>query len=95
MFLAGRGLDDVDEAGRPLVDDNLLLLLNASDTELSFTLPRLRSGARPWQLLVDTSNPKADERLENEAATTLVARSLKFFSRPLARGASAAAPSTG
>ena len=33
MFLAGRGIDDVDDDGRPLVDDNLLLLFNTADVD--------------------------------------------------------------
>jgi isoamylase len=56
MFLAGRGIDDVDDDGRPLVDDNLLMLLNASDAEVDFTLPAIHSVREPWQILVDTKD---------------------------------------
>ena len=79
MFLAGRGIDDVDEAGRPLVDDNLLVLINASESDVSFTLPELETVREPWQLLVDTADDDAEEAVNPRQATVLVARSLKLF----------------
>jgi isoamylase len=82
MFLAGRGIDEVDEAGRPLVDDNLLLMLNASEQEITFTIPKLQAVREPWQLLVDTNDDHAEERNLPGGTTTLVARSLKFFRAP-------------
>jgi glycogen operon protein len=63
MFLAGRGIDDVDDDGRPLVDDNLLMLLNASDDELEFALPQLDSIREPWQVLVDTRDDSVRGKL--------------------------------
>jgi (1->4)-alpha-D-glucan 1-alpha-D-glucosylmutase len=82
MFLAGRGIDEVDDAGRPVVDDNLLLLLNASDTELGFVLPNLEAVREPWELLVDTRDDRSRERRSPGQTTTLVARSLKLFRSP-------------
>jgi glycogen operon protein len=82
MFLAGRGIDEVDEMGRPVVDDNLLLLLNAGDTELDFALPRLEAVHEPWELLVDTGRDRAREKRDPGEETTLVARSLKLFRSP-------------
>jgi isoamylase len=82
MFLAGRGIDEVDEAGRPLVDDNLLLLINASELDIPFEIPKLQAVREPWQLLIDTNDDHAEERVMPGASTTLVARSLKFFRAP-------------
>ncbi len=82
MFLAGRGIDDVDEAGRALVDDNLCLLLNASDHEIAFTIPALEAVREPFQLLVDTADALAEERRMPGEVSTLAARSLKFFRAP-------------
>ncbi len=56
MFLAGRGIDDVDDDGRPLVDDNLLFLINGSDAEVDFSPPKLDSVQQPWRVLVDTAD---------------------------------------
>ncbi|MFT3768914.1 MAG: malto-oligosyltrehalose synthase [Minicystis sp.] len=82
MFLAGRGIDEVDEQGRPIVDDNLLLLLNASNQDLTFTIPRLDAVKEGWQILVDTSDDQAEERVDPGQTTVLVARSLKLFRAP-------------
>ena len=39
VFLHGGGLTERDERGRPVQDDDLLLLLNAHHDEVPFTLP--------------------------------------------------------
>ena len=79
MFLAGRGVDDVDEAGRPLVDDNLLVLFNAGFETARFVVPELESSTEPWQLLVSTADDHAEETVLSGEVTELVARSLKLF----------------
>jgi isoamylase len=79
MVLAGRGIDDTDEFGRPLVDDNLLLVLNARGEDIEFALPNLDAVREPWQLLMDTANDYAEERAAPGGTTRLVARSAKLF----------------
>jgi isoamylase len=80
MFLAGRGIDDLDEQGRPLVDDNLLLLVNASHVDLTFAMPTLEAVKDDWQLLIDTSDDRSEERVPPSGGTTgLPGRSLKLF----------------
>jgi isoamylase len=49
----GDATDDTDERGRPIRDDTMLLLTNASDEEVRFTLPRIAHEGR-WAELVDT-----------------------------------------
>ena len=39
VFLSGRGLAERDEHGRPVEDDDLLLLLNAHHERIEFKLP--------------------------------------------------------
>ncbi|HEX8118219.1 MAG TPA: hypothetical protein VF521_13170, partial [Pyrinomonadaceae bacterium] len=51
--LAGDAIDEVDERGRRLTDDTLLLLLNAHHRGVSFTLPAHRAGDS-WEQLLDT-----------------------------------------
>ncbi|MDB4976661.1 MAG: hypothetical protein JWN48_5002 [Myxococcaceae bacterium] len=82
MFLAGRGIDEVDEQGRPLVDDNLLLLLNASEQDVPFVIPTISAVHEPWQLLIDTADDSAEERRMPGEVSKLVARSLKLFRAP-------------
>jgi (1->4)-alpha-D-glucan 1-alpha-D-glucosylmutase len=72
----------VDEGGRPVVDDNLLLLLNAGDADLVFSLPGLETVREPWELLVDTGDDRARERRNSGETTRLLGRSLKLFRSP-------------
>ena len=57
IFLSGNGIDDVDDEGNQLEDDHLLLLLNASELDLEFTLPNF-GGLLPWELELDTSEDR-------------------------------------
>jgi glycogen operon protein len=63
LFLAGEGLDEVDERGRPVQDENFLLLLNAHHERIDFVLPAFREGAR-WWLELDTSREEGFARGE-------------------------------
>ena len=80
MFLAGRGIDDVDDDGRPLVDDNLLLVINAADADVKVTLPQLGTVREPWEVLVDTSDDGKRGRLPIELTSLpTVARSTQLL----------------
>jgi glycogen debranching enzyme GlgX/malto-oligosyltrehalose synthase len=83
LFLPGSGLDPVDEEGRPQSDDDLLLILNASQDGLSFVLPAFveRGKALAWDLLLDTANDEGVEQIEPGDVTSVEAHSLKMFSR--------------
>jgi len=54
VALTGDALDDVDERGQPVRDNNFLLLLNAHHEEIAFVLPAPHS-ALDWSLEFDTS----------------------------------------
>jgi glycogen operon protein len=82
MFLAGRGIDDVDEQGRPLVDDNLLLLVNASEFDLPFTIPTLKAVREPWRVLVDTADDRSEAVFEPGQTVQLPSRSLQLLLAP-------------
>ena len=53
LRLAGDALDEVDAHGNPLVDDTLLLLLNAYWEPMSFVLPAHKPGLT-WETQLDT-----------------------------------------
>jgi isoamylase len=66
-LISGRGLGERDERGQPVVDTDLLLLLNSNPGDVAFPLPPGR-----WEILLDTA-------LENppiEATYPLRGRSL-------------------
>jgi len=80
LLLNGQTLQVTDEDGKWVIDDSFLLLVNAADQGVEFTLPESPSG-RPWTQLVDT------EHFENAFAqiilggkTILGGRSLKLLS---------------
>jgi isoamylase len=54
VFLNGNGIASPDPRGQPIVDDSFLVLFNASDVGLDFTLPSASFGAA-WRVVVDTA----------------------------------------
>jgi len=82
LFLAGGAIQEHDERGRPVHDDNLLLLLNAHHEKIAFTVPAQPAFAR-WQVLIDTSDPSGmpkDSRNYHSGETyPLQARSLALL----------------
>lgn len=84
VFLGGADLPERDRRGERIVDDSFLLLLNASDGSLPFTLPAAAYGER-WTTLVDTeavgAPPVATHRAGSQVvlsafATVLLVRAL-------------------
>ena len=53
MFLSGSAVDEMDERGQLLTDENFLLLMNAHHEEVPFTLPSAASGML-WVSVLDT-----------------------------------------
>jgi isoamylase len=51
--LSGEALDELDAHGRPVEDDTFLLLLNAAEDGLVFSLPP-HGTRQPWQRVLDT-----------------------------------------
>jgi len=54
MCLAGKALEEQDERGRPVVDDDLLILINAHHEAIPFSLPSL-DGSNGWRAVLDTN----------------------------------------
>ena len=80
VFLAGEGIDEPDSEGNPIRDDDFLLLVNAHSEPIDFSLP-FPTDERKWQLLIDTSNDRAEEQRCGGEKTTLAAISLKLLLR--------------
>ncbi|NIP73135.1 MAG: glycogen debranching protein GlgX [Gammaproteobacteria bacterium] len=57
LFFARGVIDERDERGRLMRDDNLVLLLNAGAEDVSFRLPDFLPRG-PWRVLVDTCDPQ-------------------------------------
>ena len=61
LRLAGDAIAEVDAKGNPILDDTLLILLNAHHETVPFTLPAHRRGVK-WELLLDTRAPAGRRR---------------------------------
>jgi glycogen operon protein len=67
MFLSGQGLDETDERGRKLGDENFLVLLNAHHGDIEFTLPALHASSQ-WSAWMDTSRESGLRSVETHEA---------------------------
>jgi glycogen operon protein len=61
LRLAGDAIEERDEKGRPILDDTLLVLLNAHHEQLPFTLPAHKRSVR-WEMILDTAAKKQGMR---------------------------------
>jgi isoamylase len=84
VFLNGRAISEPDRRGGRIQDDSFLLLFNASEQDLVFTIPPRRYGQR-WAKTLDTALPAAD--FEHDTAIkpgdviTVINHSLQVLSR--------------
>ena len=84
-YLAGPGVSDVGRLGRSTNDDDFLILFNAHDDDLEFTIPGIPGAA--WQPLLDTFNDDGMAQASTFDAGDvypLHARSLALLTRPAA-----------
>jgi isoamylase len=83
VFLSGHGIDETDEFGEPLVDDDFALLLNGSAVDTLFALPPSSEGVLDWHPLIDTVTEGPPSSRATSGARVLVpARSLRLYRSP-------------
>jgi glycogen operon protein len=86
MYLSGAAIDDVGRHGRPIEDDDFLVLFNAGENEVAFTMPSIEG--EPWSSLVDTAEPEGalpPRRHAAGEAYALQGRSLAVLIRPMTK----------
>jgi isoamylase len=80
LLLNGRTLQVSDEDGNAIIDDSFLLVVNAADQGVEFTLPPSPSG-KPWQQIVDTENLEEPFKVTAINGSVIVGgRALKLLS---------------
>ena len=85
VYLSGEGLTETDRRGRPLVDDNFLVLFNAHHEPIPFTLPAIGHGG--WHAVLDTDTDAgfvASTTREPGSAYPLQGRSVAVLQQPIA-----------
>ncbi len=79
VLMVGDAIDEVDERGRQVTGDTLLLLLNAHFEEVSFTLPKVDEG-KTWLRVIDTVDARVPEkRLGGGSKYPIQGRTLVLF----------------
>lgn len=79
--LAGDALDEVDKQGNRIVDDTMLILLNAHYEPIPFVLPASQSDVQ-WELVLDTrevTGRREHPRVKTGEPYELEARSVALF----------------
>jgi glycogen operon protein len=74
MLIPGRATDEVDERGRPVFGDTVLLLLNGGSRSRPFTMPKMDTGQ--WEEVVNTARHDIGSRPVRKQAITLTAHSV-------------------
>jgi isoamylase len=86
--LAGGGIDEVDDEGRPVVGETLLCLLNAHAGAVDFLLPAFEPGLT-WHCLIDTfDDSRQDQACPAGVPFRLGDRSVALFLAEPAQGLS-------
>jgi isoamylase len=82
LVLGGDAIPMVDERGERLVDDGLLVLMNAHHEPISFTLPAEAEGG-PWLLEVDTADPAKPASAKCSGDYQVAGRAIAVLRQPL------------
>jgi glycogen operon protein len=83
VFLAGDGISEPGPRGERVLDDDLLVLLNAGGEPVEFTLPGA-AASPPWSLQLDTGTPRGEAAGAAPSPTLSVgAGRLLFLTRPV------------
>jgi isoamylase len=78
VLMVGNALDEVDERGRQVTGDTLLILLNAHSEAAPFALP-LVAGGKSWVRVIDTVGPVDERRFAGGTTYPLQGRALALF----------------
>ncbi|HEV7655258.1 MAG TPA: glycogen debranching protein GlgX [Mycobacteriales bacterium] len=82
VFLNGDGISDRNQRGERVTDDSFIMIFNAHDGSIDFTLPPSEYGSK-WELVLDTATPQLAEPAPAAAQSVLTveARSLAVLRR--------------
>ena len=90
LYLDGTAAPGLDQRGRPLLDDDLLILANACWEPVAFSLPDVGHPA-DWQIELDTYHPRRTTPVAAGDPVTVGPRSLTVL-RPTLTNPSTPAP---
>jgi glycogen operon protein len=82
MMLIGDAIDELDERGNPVVDDTMLLVLNAAQFDVEFALAEVAGKRGEWEMILDTIFPggtRSCPPLKPGGIHRMAARSVALF----------------
>jgi glycogen operon protein len=80
LFLNGEAITDRDRRGQRVTDDSFLLLFNAHDEPIEWTLPS--QWGELWEAVLDSSDPdRAGDAVESAATLPVAERSVVVLRR--------------
>ena len=80
LYLHGDATNEDDDRGRPIIDDDFVLLLNSGHEPIGFPVPRLESG-EAWQVVLDTARVDGGALYQPAERFPLQSRSLALLTR--------------
>ena len=80
LYLQGDATNEDDDRGRPIVDDDFILLLNSHHEPISFLLP-LPADRDAWRVVFDTAGANTDAFFQGADWFPLGARSMALLTR--------------
>ncbi|HEY2638381.1 MAG TPA: glycogen debranching protein GlgX [Streptosporangiaceae bacterium] len=84
VFLNGDAISEPDPRGEPITDDSFLLLINAAEHEVTFTIPAAAYGEH-WEPVIDTADPVpppgSAEAVKAGDGIRMTSRSLRLLRR--------------
>jgi glycogen operon protein len=69
VYLAGAAIERSDKRGRPVTDNNFMLLFNAHHEEIPFELPQFLTDKAWWTVLDTSAEEMPFEQRRHEAGT--------------------------
>jgi isoamylase len=91
LYLQGDATNEDDDRGRPVVDDDFILLLNSHHEQIPFLLP-LPGDRDAWRVILDTSGASRETFFQGAQQFPLDARSLALLTRVKSETAAATPP---
>ncbi|HWV24318.1 MAG TPA: glycogen debranching protein GlgX [Thermomicrobiales bacterium] len=80
LRISGNAIEELDDEGYPITTPTLLLLLNAGQEDIEFSMPAVNRGTEidSWKVLLDTSDPRghSSDSFNEHKAITLKSRTL-------------------
>ena len=81
IFLNGLAINEPDERGREIIDDDFILCFNASPEDIDFTLPKQTYG-KTWSTVLNTADDLDESKHDASAKVNVTARSILILRSP-------------